>query len=256
MLTLAHVPIFDAELVILLSAVAWGLYVGGSAWLLYVALEPFARRVWPERLVSWTRLLAGNAGDPMVARDVLIGTTSAWGLCAANNLLPQLLPAGPLVFAQHSLEPLLGISDRLASTAFALFSAVRFGLLCLLLLLLLRLGGRFRVLAHAGLGVVLLAIMYTAVSGHARNGHVDGACALGALRSGRRAAPRPSWPARHGSRSLRDVCLALSAPNDTADRVVRGCTWWMIGVTVLLVVYGLYFSTGGRPLGEGRLLEE
>jgi hypothetical protein len=40
---------------------------------IYVALEPLVRRRWPERIVSWTRLLAGRLQDPMVGRDLLIG---------------------------------------------------------------------------------------------------------------------------------------------------------------------------------------
>jgi hypothetical protein len=43
-------------------------------WILYVALEPFARRRWPEILISWQRALSGRWRDPLVGRDVLIGT--------------------------------------------------------------------------------------------------------------------------------------------------------------------------------------
>jgi len=42
-------------------------------WVLYVALEPFIRRRWPQRIISWSRLLAGSYRDPLVGRDVLIG---------------------------------------------------------------------------------------------------------------------------------------------------------------------------------------
>jgi hypothetical protein len=42
-------------------------------YLAYLALEPFVRRRWPQRLVSWSRLLAGDVADPMVGRDVLLG---------------------------------------------------------------------------------------------------------------------------------------------------------------------------------------
>jgi len=42
-------------------------------WMLYIALEPYVRRQWPQILVSWTRLLSGQWKDPLVARDVLIG---------------------------------------------------------------------------------------------------------------------------------------------------------------------------------------
>src|SRR6266436_3295880 len=45
----------------------------GFLWLLYVALEPFIRRRWPQRIISWSRLLAGNFRDPLVARDIVLG---------------------------------------------------------------------------------------------------------------------------------------------------------------------------------------
>lgn len=37
------------------------------------ALDPFARKYWPDQLISWNRLLAGRWRDPLVGRDVLIG---------------------------------------------------------------------------------------------------------------------------------------------------------------------------------------
>jgi serine/threonine-protein kinase len=46
-------------------------------WIAYVACEPYVRRLWPESLVSWTRVLAGRFRDPLVGRDVLIGCTFA-----------------------------------------------------------------------------------------------------------------------------------------------------------------------------------
>ena len=39
-------------------------------WMLYVALEPFARRYTPEMLFSWTRLMRGEIRDPRVGRDI------------------------------------------------------------------------------------------------------------------------------------------------------------------------------------------
>ncbi|HYC90336.1 MAG TPA: serine/threonine-protein kinase [Thermoanaerobaculia bacterium] len=39
----------------------------------YLALEPLARRRWPELLIAWARLAAGRVRDPLVARHVLIG---------------------------------------------------------------------------------------------------------------------------------------------------------------------------------------
>lgn len=45
----------------------------------YLALEPYARKLWPRMLVGWTRLLQGRFTDPLVGRDVLIGAAAAAG---------------------------------------------------------------------------------------------------------------------------------------------------------------------------------
>jgi hypothetical protein len=44
---------------------------------IYLALEPFTRRRWPEALVSWSRLIAGRWRDATVGRDVLMGAATA-----------------------------------------------------------------------------------------------------------------------------------------------------------------------------------
>lgn len=51
----------------------------GAAFVLmsYMALDPFARRYWPDLLISWNRLLAGRLRDPLVGRDTLIGVAVA-----------------------------------------------------------------------------------------------------------------------------------------------------------------------------------
>ena len=48
------------EVEILYIGVAQGLLPAGIYWLLYIALEPFVRRLWPESLISWTRVLDGR----------------------------------------------------------------------------------------------------------------------------------------------------------------------------------------------------
>ena len=51
----------------------YGLYLGGTLWVMYLAIEPYARRLWPDGLLGWTRLFAGHIRDPRVGRDILIG---------------------------------------------------------------------------------------------------------------------------------------------------------------------------------------
>jgi Protein kinase domain len=42
-------------------------------WIGYVAVEPYARRIWPNLMVSWQRLLDGRFRDPLVGRDIIFG---------------------------------------------------------------------------------------------------------------------------------------------------------------------------------------
>jgi len=64
------------------------IFVAVEFWLFYVALEPFARRVHPHALVSWTRLLRGNLSDPLVGRHVLLGMSvgTLSSLCTAGMM--------------------------------------------------------------------------------------------------------------------------------------------------------------------------
>ena len=54
------------------------------SWVTYLAIEPYLRRRWPRTLIGWSRLLAGNRGDPMVGRDLLIGVLAGAGLSTAG----------------------------------------------------------------------------------------------------------------------------------------------------------------------------
>ena len=40
--------------------------------MLYLAVEPWSRRLWPHAMVTWARVLAGRIRDPLVGRDVLV----------------------------------------------------------------------------------------------------------------------------------------------------------------------------------------
>ena len=86
LLTATHV-LSPRELVIIIPCVANALLAGVTAWLLYVAIEPYARRRWPQTLISWNRLLLGQFRDPVLGRDVLIGITAGTVVIAAASAL-------------------------------------------------------------------------------------------------------------------------------------------------------------------------
>ena len=54
-------------------ALAGALMSGALYALLYLAIEPHVRRLWPHLLVTWSRLVSGRVRDPLFGRDLLIG---------------------------------------------------------------------------------------------------------------------------------------------------------------------------------------
>ena len=83
----------------------------GIAWLVYIALEPYARRFWPELLIGWTRLVSGRIRDARVGRDFLVG--AAIGTVAA--LLVSLLEVLPLALGRDATALLPGASILLGN---------------------------------------------------------------------------------------------------------------------------------------------
>jgi hypothetical protein len=68
-----HASDVSVEVNQLFNAVGYGLFLGGTLWVMYLAAEPYARRLWPDGLLGWTRFFAGHIRDPRVGRDILVG---------------------------------------------------------------------------------------------------------------------------------------------------------------------------------------
>jgi hypothetical protein len=68
-----HVAPSLGFLAMFLLALVTSVFNGLLVWTIYVALEPFVRRHWPQTLVSMTTALARRINDPVVGRDVLFG---------------------------------------------------------------------------------------------------------------------------------------------------------------------------------------
>jgi serine/threonine-protein kinase len=137
-----HVSVFGSELWILIKAFAYPAFWAAQVWLLYMALEPYVRRRWPHVLISWKRLLTGNLRDPLVGRDVLLGTVAGTVLVVMlllSMLAPVRLGLPPLT-PQNLLDG--STLTELRHGGFRLFvnqfSAVLYALVFLFMLVLLR----------------------------------------------------------------------------------------------------------------------
>jgi serine/threonine-protein kinase len=101
------------EFLLLLSYLSSATFTAFYLWLLYIALEPFLRRRWPHRIISWTRLLRGEFRDPLVGRHILIGV-----VCGAVIILLSLLTPSVMLW--------LGIPFDLATNPGATLLGSRF----------------------------------------------------------------------------------------------------------------------------------
>jgi len=81
-----HVSSFS-ELFSLLGQLGTSFLFVAMTWVLYVALEPFVRRRWPQTIISWTRMLAGKLRDPVVGGHVLAGVVFGVVLAASVHII-------------------------------------------------------------------------------------------------------------------------------------------------------------------------
>ena len=77
----------------------------GLAYVFYLAVEPYVRRLWPGMLVSWVRVLEGRFRDPLVGRDLLLGC-AAGALWACLERLQAWLPGVPPAWSPWTFEAL------------------------------------------------------------------------------------------------------------------------------------------------------
>jgi len=131
------------EVVGLAQAAAFALALGMLLWYAYIALEPALRRRWPERIISWSRLLSGGARDPLVGRDLLVGALSGVTIALVvylRDLLSSSLkgvPALRLIYVE-SLRGFPGLLSQISTTLVGMIvMSFSFALLFLLLHILL-----------------------------------------------------------------------------------------------------------------------
>jgi serine/threonine-protein kinase len=135
-----HVPNAWVESRLLFSAIGYGLFNAGTAWLFYLAAEPYARRLWPDVMISWNRLLAGRLRDPLLGRDILVGALASLAMnidWLAYMVLSEWLAQPANQPFESMLDSLVGVRQTAALFVWT-GGFVSVPLAWLLLLLLLR----------------------------------------------------------------------------------------------------------------------
>jgi predicted Ser/Thr protein kinase len=137
-----HVASFGPELWVLIKAFAYPAFWAAQVWLLYMALEPYARRRLPQVLISWKRLLGGSVRDPLVGRDLLLGALAG----GAAMIILVVEVAVPAWYGRPTMSPAVLLDGAVLSSfrqatfrvLVNLFSAVLYGMVFLFILTLLR----------------------------------------------------------------------------------------------------------------------
>jgi serine/threonine protein kinase len=102
----AHFATMSDAIGLFVIAISTALFVSGVTWMLYMAVEPWVRRHWPQTIISWSRLLSGQWRDPVVGRDILFGVAlgTVWILIFQLRSIPMMhMGAAPYLFSTEAL---------------------------------------------------------------------------------------------------------------------------------------------------------
>jgi serine/threonine-protein kinase len=156
-----HVASLD-EIDLFIIALSRGLLGAALVALLYLALEPYVRRKEPHTLISWSRLLAGKFSDPLVGRDLLLGSLYGVALVlfetSDNFILPLLGKLAPVPNIGLT-ESLLGVRQAAGLLLAYVSIWVLYGLGIFFVLFLLRL-----VLRKDWLAAIAVVVLFSATN--------------------------------------------------------------------------------------------
>jgi serine/threonine-protein kinase len=244
-----HNGVVGREFDLFLTHLAFAVFFAAFLWVLYVALEPFVRKKWPGWIISWSRLLGGDYRDPLVGRDVLIGSVvgaSMIAISGVSRLVPNLIGQATPVTITPATE-MIDTGRFFSRFAEQLSAGLFLAFICMFLMLLFVALLRREILSLIALGV-LITIMTMLISN----------------------ASLIMLPFSAGSALLtvfalrRYGLLALSAAFFVAHLFVffpitTDFTAWYAGdftvalvICVLLAIYAAYTSVGGAKVFAGK----
>jgi hypothetical protein len=253
-----HSPVFAVEAASAYLWIARAVLAAASTWIFYMALEVYVRRLWPQIMIAWMRLLKGRYRDPLVGRDLMIGVMLGIGtvlLLQFDSLLSSWLGASVPVLKMpgpgYDIGELLGLRYKLGTVVHILLGAITTGLVFLLIMLLLRVVVRLKWLA-AVLFWLLLTAAFTSISAYdtfqplLTNALLVAAIVLVLTRVGLLAVIVGQF-----------VRMMIMSNPITADLGVWYSPAGVFAVVLVtaLLLYGFRTALAGRPILSPRLLE-
>ncbi len=155
-----HVATPDGEWDLFLRGVARALFFAVWAWVLYLALEPYVRRIWPNSIITWSRLLAGRWSDPAIGRDILIGGllgVASQGVALADQFVPWWLGLSPSRPLPAFLDTLLGLRQAAGLLLWGQVNACFQPMFALVIILVFRVVLRSLLAGYAAVWILFVA---------------------------------------------------------------------------------------------------
>jgi len=246
----SHFTLTFDTLGIVLLGTSTALFVSGFLRVLYLALEPYVRRNWPQMIISWTRLISGRFRDPLVGRDLLFGVMLGitWLFVLEVGIL-FLIRAGARPQLANA-EFLQGFREAIALGLANIVSSIQTTLVFFFLLFLLR-----ALVKNRWLAAVIFAVLFTVPK---------------VLGSTHVWIETPVWLAVYGIAAIAVVrfgLIVLAVGVLTVDILLNvpmtlDFSYWYAGRSisvvlgfVLIAAWGFYTSLAGQKLWKDDLLE-
>jgi len=242
------------EWALVVHILSQGCYAAIVLWAIYLALEPAVRRRWPTTLISWSRLLRGDVGDPLVARDTLLGILFGLGL----TLVSVLSADAPLWFGRPPSFAGVGVLTTLASMrhiVYYLLIGPLLGLLYSLSMLFMIYLGHAVFRSERVAVALVFAVTFPVLVGRAEDpliasmvAGVFGAALLFALM-------------KHGlwcAAVMLTVFVVFARVPFTLDPSswYAGRSFFVVGIVATAIAVSAYLSLGGKPIFGRAFAEE
>ena len=237
------------ELDFLIGGVSWAMFIAGVVWTLYLALEPYVRRRWPESMVAWSRVLGGEFHDPLVGGHMLAGVALGLGGSFFNYLQRFFLEYDSLRISPLALPSVLDARHTMGAVMSDLIGGgIWLGLGLVFLFFVLRV-----LLRRQWIAVAVFLLLFGAVTGVLFSGHsVIGAC-FGVLAVSFFLAALLRF-------GVLAAIICIFVPPDlplTTDFSAwySGSTVFVVAIVLALTAYAFYTAVAGRPLFKAGFLE-
>jgi predicted Ser/Thr protein kinase len=253
LMTAHHLADVEAETNLFTRSFGRVLIFAGLLWVMYLALEPYVRRFWPDGILGWTRLLAGYVRDPRVGKDLLTGCVIGMvlGLIEkAVDLLPPLIGYPARQPTSQGIAALAGAAPTLDYMFDAVTNGIAVSVFLVLGYVLLRLMLRRTSLAIIAAVILLSIVQLPQVLND------DMAWWISALYQMTIVVAATTIVIRYG---LLVTAVALTLVNTVANLpLTYSLSHWTattsnltIALALGLALFGFYASRAGQPLFGG-----